>query len=172
MYTIIAGTNRLGSNSLKVAREYQRILSEKGIQATVFSLVGVDVMNRDAAFEKIENEIIIPSQNLIFIIPEYNGSFPGVLKMLFDTSKSNTMWWHKKALVVGVASGRAGNLRGIDHLTSILNYLKITVQPNQLPISSIDKLLDEHEKIKDEPTLKVINRQLDEFIHWVGCELV
>jgi len=30
MITIVSGTNRLGSNTLKVAMEYRRILAEKG----------------------------------------------------------------------------------------------------------------------------------------------
>ena len=76
------------------------------------------------------------------------------------------IWWHKKALITGVSSGRAGNLRGNDHLASILNYLKITVHPNQLPISSIDKLMDAAGNITDENTLKAIHQQLDSFILW------
>ncbi len=166
MYTIISGTNRVGSNTLKVAKQYQIILKEKGIDAGLLSLEGVNVMNRDADFEKLETDILMPTSNLIFITPEYNGSFPGVLKMLFDTSKSNKIWWHKKALITGISSGRAGNLRGNDHLAAVLNYLKITVYPNQLPISVIDKLLDEYGNITDENTLNAINQQLDDFIIW------
>lgn len=166
MYTIISGTNRVGSNSLKVAKQYQGILKEKGIDAGLLSLEHVNVMTRNAHFEKIESEIIIPSNHFIFIAPEYNGSFPGVLKMLFDTSKSNKLWWHKKALITGISSGRAGNLRGNDHLSAVLNYLKITVHPNQLPISVIDKLIDEHGNITDENTLIAIHQQLDDFIIW------
>ena len=166
MYTIISGTNRIGSNTLKVAKQYQVILKEKGIDADLLSLEHVNVMTRNDLFEKIESEIIIPTNNFIFIAPEYNGSFPGVLKMLFDTSKSNKLWWHKKALITGISSGRAGNLRGNDHLSAVLNYLKITVHPNQLPISVIDKLIDEHGNITDENTLIAIHQQLDDFIIW------
>ena len=54
MYLIIAGTNRAGSNTLKVAQEYQRILQEKGISASLLSLEGVNVLVRDADFERIE----------------------------------------------------------------------------------------------------------------------
>jgi chromate reductase len=167
MYTIISGTNRTGSHTLKIAYKYQEILKEKGIESSVFSLENVDVLNRDAAFEKIENEMILPTDNFIFISPEYNGSFPGVLKMLFDTSKNHKIWWDKKALLTGVSSGRAGNLRGMDHLTNILNFMRITVHPNKLPISSIDKLFDADEKFEDENTLKAIRNQINEFIDWV-----
>jgi NAD(P)H-dependent FMN reductase len=167
MVTIVSGTNRKGSNSKKIAREYLRILTEKGIPATLFSLEDIDLMHRDAAFERIEQEVIIPATHFIFIVPEYNGSFPGVLKMLFDTSKSHDIWFYKKALLTGVATGRAGNLRGMDHLADILNYLKITVHPNKLPISAVNNLMDAAGNITDANTLAAIGHQLDEFINWI-----
>jgi NAD(P)H-dependent FMN reductase len=166
MITIISGTNRKYSNTYKIAKEYQLILKEKGIEAGVFSLEDVDVLHYNAAFEKIENEILIPSSHFIIISPEYNGSFPGVLKLLFDNSRSHEMWYHKKALLTGVATGRAGNLRGMDHLADVLNYIKITVHPNKLPISVVNSVVGSDGKIIDKNTLKAINQQLDEFIFW------
>src|SRR5436305_8232869 len=112
MTTIISGTNRSDSNTLKVAREYQHFLKDKGIDAGIFSLEGLNLLNWDAAFEKIEKEIIIPTRQYIFIVPEYNGSFPGTLKMLFDNSHSHAIWFNKKALLTGISTGRSGNLRG------------------------------------------------------------
>ena len=167
MITIVSGTNRKGSNTLKVASEYQRILKEKGVEAGLFSLEGVNVMERDAAFESIEQKIIIPTSSFIFVVPEYNGSFPGVLKMLFDTCKSHDIWFHKQALITGNATGRAGNLRGMDHLADILNYVKITVHPNKLPVSQVNKLMDASGRFTDEGTLKAVNNQLDEFLKWM-----
>ncbi|WP_462218895.1 NADPH-dependent FMN reductase [Ferruginibacter sp.] len=166
MLTIVSGTNRTGSNTLKVAKEYQRILQEKAVDANLFSLEAINVMQREASFEKIENEIIIPTSSFIFIVPEYNGSFPGVLKMLFDTGSSHNIWFNKEALITGNSTGRAGNLRGMDHLADILNYLKITVHPNKLPLSSVNTLMDADGKFTDAGTLYAINYQLDEFLKW------
>ncbi|WP_462255392.1 NADPH-dependent FMN reductase [Ferruginibacter sp.] len=166
MLTIVSGTNRLGSNTLKVAIEYQRILKEKGVDANLFSLEGINLMQRESSFEKIENEIMIPTSSFIFIVPEYNGSFPGVLKMLFDTGSSHNIWFNKEALITGNSTGRAGNLRGMDHLADILNYLKITVHPNKLPLSSVNTLMDADGKFTDAGTLYAINYQLDEFLKW------
>jgi len=171
MITIISGTNRKGSNTYKIAKEYQRILGKKGIRAGLFSLEAVDVMHSNAEFRRIENEILIPTSAFIIISPEYNGSFPGVLKMLFDTSRSHEMWFHKKALLTGVATGRAGNLRGMDHLADVLNYLKITVHHNKLPISAVNSIVSPEGKITDDNTLKAINQQLDEFIIWGSLKL-
>jgi len=165
-YTIISGTNRPGSNTKKIALEYERILEEKGVETAMLSLEGVDVMHNDAAFQQIEEEFIKPTTHFIFIVPEYNGSFPGVLKMLFDTGSSHGIWFHKKALLAGVATGRAGNLRGMDHLADILNYVKVTVHPNRLPISAVDKLLSPEGKLTDESTRNAIKMQVDEFLQW------
>jgi NAD(P)H-dependent FMN reductase len=150
MITIVSGTNRLGSNTLKVAKEYQRILAEQGVQAGLFSLEGLNVMERDTNFEKIEKEIIVP----------------GVLKMLFDNSSSHEIWFNKEALITGNATGRAGNLRGMDHLADILNYLKITVHPNKLPLSTVNRLMDSEGKFTDAGALNAINNQLNEFLNW------
>jgi len=168
MYLIISGTNRPGSNTLKVAKEYQRLLKEKSIDSALLSLEGLNLLKRDVEFEKIENELIIPFQHYIFVSPEYNGSFPGALKLLFDTGKTHALWWHKKALLTGVSTGRAGNLRGMDHLSDVLNHVKVMVHHNKLPISSVDKLMDAEGHFTDASTLKAIKGQLDEFITWTA----
>ena len=165
MYTIISGTNRNGSHTEKVAGEYQRILKNKNIEASLFSLKGLDVLKRNDAIEKAEAEILIPSEKFIFIIPEYNGSYPGVLKALIDNSDIRKVWNYKKALLTGVATGRAGNLRGMDHLSDTLHYMKMNVFYNKLPISVIDKVMDVNGHFNSE-TLKTVNHQLDEFIDY------
>jgi NAD(P)H-dependent FMN reductase len=172
MITIISGTNRKYSNTYKIAKEYQLLLQKKGIETGIFSLEDVNVLQYDDAFEKIENEILIPTTHFIIISPEYNGSFPGVLKLLFDNSRSHEIWFYKKALLTGVATGRAGNLRGMDHLADVLNYIKITVHPNKLPISVVNSVVDKGGKITDKNTLNAINLQLDEFIQWGGLKPV
>jgi len=165
MYTIISGTNRIASHTEKVAAEYQRLLKEKDIDAGIFSLKNLDVLNRTPEFLKVENEILIPTRKFIFILPEYNGTFPGVLKAMIDNSDIGKAWYHKKALLTGISTGRAGNLRGMDHLSASLNYLKMNVHHNKLPISLIDKVMDTNGRLNDE-TLKVIDEQLTEFINY------
>jgi chromate reductase len=164
MYTIISGTNRTGSYSIKIARQYQQMLAEKGVQASLISLEHLDVSKRNAALKILEEEILIPATKFIFVAPEYNGSIPGVLKSLIDSSDIQKDWWGKKALLVGISTGRAGNLRGMDHFTAILNYVNMVVQPNKLPNSVVHKLVNEEGEIIDKSTLQAINVQLDEFI--------
>ncbi len=166
MYTIISGTNRIGSHTEKVARQYQNILKDKKIEAKIFSLQGLNVLEKNPEFLLVENEFLIPAQKFIFIIPEYNGTFPGVLKAMIDISDIRKSWGWKKALLTGVSTGRAGNLRGMDQLTASLNYMNVIVHPNKLPISIIDKVMDENGIITNKSTLQAIDKQLEEFINF------
>jgi chromate reductase len=163
MYLIISGTNRKESFTLRIAELYQAILKEKNIEAPILSLVDLDLLDRNPAVIGMEKEWLLPAEKYIFIIPEYNGSIPGVLKCLIDVSDVRKVWKGKKALLTGVSKGRAGNLRGMDHLTGILHFVGTVVHPNKLPISIVDTLFNENEMAHAE-TLRGINQQLDEFI--------
>lgn len=165
MYLIISGTNRKGSYTLRIAELYQSLLKEKNIQAPILSLVGLNVLERNPSILQLENDLLIPASRFLFISPEYNGSIPGVLKCLIDVTDIKKVWQGKKALLTGISRGRAGNLRGMDHLTGILHFVRTVVHPNKLPISIVDTLFDQ-QGMGHEETLRMINNQLDEFIEF------
>jgi chromate reductase, NAD(P)H dehydrogenase (quinone) len=163
-YTIISGTNRNGSNSLKVALQYQQMLDARGVKADIVSLEGLDLNEKNSQLLKLEEDVLIPTDKFIIVLPEYNGSYPGSLKTIIDMTDIRKVWWGKKALLTGVSTGRAGNLRGMDHLSGALNYLKVTVHHNKLPISSVDKLLSHGGVITDAPTITAMEHQVEEFL--------
>ncbi len=164
MLTIISGSSRADNNTRRVANEYKRILSEQfKEESNIYSLDQINVTVRDAAFLEAENQLLVPAQKFIIIMPEYNGSYPGILKLMIDNSAIKNVWWHKKVLLVGVSTGRAGNLRGMEHLTGVLLHMKMLVHPNRLPISIVDKLMSPENRFTDDDTLKAIQTQLAEF---------
>ena len=164
MITIVSGTNRIGSNTQKIAKAYFQILNDLQVDCKFLSLETHTVHTRNADFEHIEKEFLIPAQKFIFVFPEYNGSFPGILKLMIDNSDVNKCYHHKKALLTGVATGRAGNLRGMEHLTGSLMHMKMTVHPNRLPISMVDKLNYDGDTLIDENTLALISNQIQAFL--------
>jgi chromate reductase len=169
--TLISATNRQDSNTEKVANYYYTQLKGKGVNVSLLSLKTLPESfltsdlygNRSPEFQSIIDTYITDETKFIFISPEYNGSFAGVLKVFLDAIPPR-LWADNKACLVGVSSGRAGNLRGLEHLTNILNYLKVNVYHNKLPISIVDKLLDPTGNIIDADTQKVINAQLEGFL--------
>ena len=87
MITIISGTNRNDSFTRKVALEYQRFLTELNIESQILSLEEHEAHRRNDAFIKMENGLLKTAERFIFILPEYNGSYPGVLKMMIEQYK-------------------------------------------------------------------------------------
>lgn len=173
MVTIISATNRPESNSLKIAQSYSQILEKQGVRSKVLSLekVPVDIAfnelfsRRSGKFQELLDKYIIPSQKYVIIAPEYNGSFPGILKTFIDAMHPELLRGKKVALV-GVSSGRAGNLRGMDHLTGILHYLGLHVHPNKLPISSVLSMLDDKGDLKDANTLEALEKHATALINY------
>ena len=171
MVTIISGTNRPSSNTLKVAKYYQRTLKLKGLETHLFNLedlpstlISSDLYGKHSPeFEAIQ-EMIVQTTKFLFIIPEYNGSFPGVLKTFIDACDFPDSFYDKKAALVGVSSGKYGNIRGIDHFGGVCSYLHLNVLPLRLHIATIRTELDEQGNFFKEDTLKFTNQQMDKFI--------
>jgi chromate reductase len=171
MVTIISGTNRPNSNTLKVAKYYQNQLAEKGLETNLLNLqdlpahlIATDLYGkRSAEFEKLQ-EIVTNSNKFLFVIPEYNGSFPGVLKTFIDACFFPESFYDKKACLVGISSGKYGNIRGIDHFNGVCAYLHLHVMPLRLHIANIKTELNENNELFKEDTVKFTNEQIEKFM--------
>lgn len=152
--------------TLKVARFYYQVISEKTAGTTLLSLENLPVSERNETLINIEKNLLIPSDKFIFLMPEYNGSFPGILKLLIDNSDIRKCWWHKKIALVGIADGRGGNLRGIEHMTNILHYLKMNVFYNKMPISRIHEEMNGEGRWLKPVTEKAVREQIDGFLEY------
>ncbi|MCC9137550.1 NADPH-dependent FMN reductase [Pontibacter silvestris] len=171
MITIISGTNRPGSNALRVAKYYRRRFKEKGQEANLLpltelpaSLIESDLYgNRSEEFARIQ-ELVTKTEKFLFVIPEYNGSFPGVLKAFIDACEFPASFYEKKAALVGISSGRQGNLRGVEHFTGIANHMHLHVMPLKIYLSGIEAELDDNSNLHKEGTVKFTDEQINKFI--------
>ena len=168
MITIISGTNRKNSVSLQVAKTYSKLLTENSIQN---QLLDLQELPDDFVFSALYGEVnekyqslvktyIYDSTAMVIISPEYNGSYPGVLKSFIDGWDRRSLNNQKVALV-GVASGRQGNSRGMDHLTAVLNYICLTVVPMLIPVSQVNSLLNEEKTLTNTATLDALSKQIE-----------
>jgi chromate reductase, NAD(P)H dehydrogenase (quinone) len=178
MIVIISSTDRKDGLTHTLAEHYFQEISKKTDEkVVVFSLedlppdlYGASMYKKDTLsdeFQKIENELLIPADKFLFVIPEYNGSFPGILKLFIDAASIRSkmaIFKGKKTALVGVSTGRAGNIRGLEHFTSVMMFMGLAVLPQLLPLSLFHKLLNEDKKIQDEDTLKVIDGHIDGFL--------
>lgn len=169
MVTLISGTNRTNSWTGKVIDVYISRLRLKNVDFKFLDLkdLPIDIFKinmykkRPESFLKIEEEYLIPADKFIFIMPEYNGSYPGILKLLLDISDIEKCYFYKKAALVGVSSGRAGNVRGMDDLTNVLNYLRIDVSYLKIPISRVSEQFDSQGEFISDEAILLFDKQID-----------
>lgn len=171
MITVISGTNRKASESLMFARQFVdflrkygqeevRLLSLESIPHDWFHADMYEKGGQSGSLAALQDKYVTEADKFLIVSPEYNGSIPGSLKLFLDACSVRnyaTNFRNKKAALVGVATGRAGNLRGIDHLTSILHHMGAVIMPAQLPISRISDLAEEG-TIIDEATLSIMEQ--------------
>jgi NAD(P)H-dependent FMN reductase len=72
---------------------------------------------KDSKFSRTVND----ADALIFVVPEYNHSFPGLLKHVLDTNLKEYI--HKAAGVCGVSAGPFGGARMIQNFLPVLREL-------------------------------------------------
>lgn len=130
-YTLVCGTNRRDAISLHITEVYRSILSEHGVTT---ELLDLRKLPPDFAFSALyenygKNEAFNPYVNImletdkyVFVVPEYNGSFPGALKTFIDGLEYPNTFRNKKGALVGLASSGHGASLALSHLTDIFNF--------------------------------------------------
>jgi len=178
MITIIQATNRPDSNTQFISRHVQDLI--KSIYAGPVGYVSMqdlppEILHSDPYEEEampdklkfIQDQLMIPAEKFIWICPEYNGSYPGVVKLFIDALSVrlySETFPSKKSALIGVTNGRSGNIRGLDHLAAVLMHMKSIIYPRLLPISRVHELMDEQGRIIHSPTLDVLDEHMRGFM--------
>jgi NAD(P)H-dependent FMN reductase len=172
MITLLNATNRPDNRTSVISQTYQQFLISANVPFQYLSLEEIDgqlllaqsIGKKQEALEQLLDKFIYQAPKIIIVSPEYNGSFPGILKLFIDAMPHKS-FDGKKVALTGVATGRGGNLRGLDHLTGIFHYLNAHVMPFKLPISGVATLITDG-KVNNEFLLKDIQKQINLFLNY------
>lgn len=154
MITIISGTNRQNSVSAKVANLYQSLLLKHQVESNIIDLADLpkdflytalyENNGKNPEFNKFLKQLR-SSDKYVFIIPEYNGSFPGALKAFIDGMEYPNSFQNKKCALVGISSGMQGAGLALSHMTDIFNYLGMNVLALKPKLARIESNFDGQE---------------------------
>lgn len=154
--TIISGSARENSRTFSVARRFFQVSTEEGFASSLLDLRDFPVALLSEMAQGIRrpehpdfSNLGLQNSLLVFVVPEYNGSFPGMLKLFIDAVPQQA-WKGKKAALLGLSSGRTGNLRGLEHLTSVLHYLDVTVLPKRINIDHVANYVQQGNFVSEE----------------------
>lgn len=170
MTTIIAGTNRENSYTLRLAKIYQKLFLEQEIEAEILSLtslppafISTDLYGKRSSEFQVIQDRVSATTKFVFIAPEYNGSFPGILKTFMDACAYPSSFYDKRAALVGLSDGKYGNIRGIDHLTGICHYMGLHVLPLRIHITSCKTEFDPAGNLFRDDTIRFVKQQVGQF---------
>ena len=149
MIAVISGTNRPASYTLKVAHLASRALVGAGEEVSLVDLrelplelfASSSYASKPPAFAVFQ-EKILAADGILTVVPEYNGSFPGVLKYFIDMLRFPESLYLKPAGFIGLASGAWGGLRAVEQMEMIFQYRHAHLYGRRVFLPNISELID------------------------------
>ncbi|MEE9430724.1 MAG: NAD(P)H-dependent oxidoreductase [Melioribacteraceae bacterium] len=146
------------------------------LESNNIEVISIDLRDFSIPFPglKIENDNSQKLRDLLatadaFVIgtPEYNGSFTAVLKNMIDNLGYPTPMKGKPIGLLGVASGKLGATKSLEHLRSVCSHIGGLVLPRVVSIAGIEKCFDAEGICNDEEVekeIRVVAKNLIDFL--------
>lgn len=163
---VFGGSTRAGAYSRLLAFAASEGARKTGAEITQIDLRDFPMPLFDEDLEANEGlplhvkrlkELFLSHQGLLIATPEYNGSYPAVLKNAIDWvsrpapgEKPLACFQGKVAGVLSSSPGALGGIRAIGILRALLSHLKVLVVPEQFALVHADQAFDESGRLKDE----------------------
>lgn len=175
MIQIIVATNRKDSRSELVANNVKDKFKKLNVEAEVMNLSDIswDELNSNLygadnvpASMKPLVQKINEADGLYVVCPEYNGSFPGAVKIFID------YWDYPKSLekrpvcFTGLG-GMFGGLRPVEHLQQVFGYRNAFIYPERIFMQNVWNILSSEGEIKDEAVEGLVKDQVEGFSKFV-----
>ena len=172
---IISGTNRPNSNTLKIARIVEQHYRQQNLPAELYDLELLPselfspqaYRQKPAPFVAIQEQVLA-SAGLHVVLPEYNGSYPGVLKYFIDMLKFPESFDQKPVAFVGLANGQWGGLRAVEQMQMVFGYRNAHIYPERIFVSEVQHKLDAVGNLKDAAINDRFAKQVRGFAAYAG----
>ncbi len=166
---VILGTARKGRASAHAARLFTDLLNRRaGVTSRLIDIATVPMPVDDAgeaikdpAFSKAMTE----ADGLVIVSPEYNHSFPGLLKHVLDSCLSEYI--HKAVGIVGVSAGGFAGARVIQGLLPVMRELGLVTIFWDVNIGTVGKVFTEDGRLLDDAVVRRSDRFVKELI-WMA----
>lgn len=169
---VILGTTRKGRMSEHAARFVLGELKKQKDVVTELIDIRTLALPVDDAGEAVKDSRFSARMNeadaLVIVTPEYNHSFPGLLKHVLDSCLKEYI--HKAVGIVGVSAGIFGGARVIEHFQPVLRELGLVCIFWDVNFGNVHKVFDGSGKLLDEAYVRRTDKFLKELI-WMAKTL-
>jgi chromate reductase, NAD(P)H dehydrogenase (quinone) len=172
---VIVGSLRTESFNRKMARAFEALAPEslkfEIIEIGKLSLYNQDFDDDPPAVWVEFREHLLKCDGFLFFTPEYNRSFPGVLKNAIDVGSrpyGQSVWNGKPGAVVSVSIGAIGGFGANHHLRQSLMFLNVpTMAQPEAYIGNAANLFDEKGALTNDATKEFAAKYMKAFASWV-----
>ena len=166
---VILGTSRKGRASVHAARLLADLLNRRaGVHSEVIDIASVPLPINDAG-EAIKDATfsaaVSAADGLVIVAPEYNHSFPGLLKHTLDSCLSEYI--HKAVGLVGVSAGPFAGIRVVQSLLPVMRELGLVTLFWDINIGQVGKVFADDGRLLDEAFVRRSDRFIRELI-WMS----
>jgi NAD(P)H-dependent FMN reductase len=166
---VILGTSRKGRASVHAAKLLADLLNRRvGVRSEVIDIASMPLPVDDAG-EAIKSAAfstaIAAADGLAIVAPEYNHSFPGLLKHALDSCLSEYI--HKAVGLVGVSAGPFAGVRVVQSLLPVMRELGLVTIFWDINIGQVAKVFAEDGRLLDEAFVRRSDRFIRELI-WMS----
>ena len=166
---VILGTSRKGRASVHAARLLADLLNRRaGVVSGVIDIASLPLPVDDAG-EAIKDAAfsaaIRAADGLVIVAPEYNHSFPGLLKHTLDSCLNEYI--HKAVGLVGVSAGPFAGIRVVQHLLPVMRELGLVTIFWDINIGQVGKVFADDGRLLDEAFVRRSDRFIRELI-WMS----
>jgi len=94
-------------------------------------------------------KIVKDATGVVLATPEYNGSFSSVTKAVIENLGYPSVLLGKPVVLLGVAAGRIGAIKALEHLQSVCFHIGAIVIPGPVSIPDIFEVFDKEGNCRD-----------------------
>jgi chromate reductase, NAD(P)H dehydrogenase (quinone) len=175
--TIISGTNRMGSRTLLLSRALRRLYAEENVETTLLDLAELPAAlftpaaydDKPADFDPFQGAVL-GAEGLVVVVPEYNGSFPGALKLFIDMLPFPESFEERKVAFVGIAGGYFGGLRAVEQLQMVFAYRNAKLFHQRVFLPRAAQEFDAEGRLTSPKTIERLTAQTRAFIDFCSPE--
>src|SRR5262245_5557688 len=166
---VILGSSRKGRASVHAARLLAELLNRRaGVRSEMIDIASLPLPVDDAG-EAIKSEafsaVVAEADGLVIVAPEYNHSFPGLLKHALDSCLNEYI--HKAVGLVGVSAGPFAGIRVVQSLLPVMRELGLVTIFWDINVGQVGKVFAEDGRLLDDAFIRRSERFIRELI-WMS----
>ena len=173
---IVKGSVRPGNFTSKAVAYLEDEFEARGVEADVIDPAELNLPfpgmpAGDSRADELQSRIK-EATGVILATPEYHGTFSSVMKLTIENMGFPSVLAGKPIALLGVAAGRIGAIKALEHLRCVASHVGGLVLPGPVSVAGVRGYFDDEGRINDpavEASVRGVATSLLDYINQHVC---